>query len=108
MEKNLDVAFKHDVGTSTLRRVSEILAVEAELFDRLWYGRKPRDEEVPHLDWPDDIKEGMLANKHRVEEQYGVDELAKDVESEWAWGYLSGRISAIRWVLDDEWGMLDS
>ena len=76
--------------------------------DRLWYGRKPADEDVDLYDWPDDIKAGMLAAKRRVEEQYGVEELAKDVESDWAWGYLSGRISAIRWVLGDAWHNLDS
>ncbi|WP_205860485.1 restriction endonuclease [Phycicoccus sp. HDW14] len=108
VEKNLDLAFRHDVGTSTLRRVSEILEAESELMDRLWYGRKPADEEVDKLAWADDIKAGMLAAKRRVEEQYGVEELAKDVESDWAWGYLSGRISALRWVLGDEWHMLDS
>lgn len=108
VEKHLDIAFKHDVGTSTLRRVSEILAVESELMDRLWYGRKPADEDVDARGWPDDIKAGMLAAKRAVEEQYGVDELAKDVESDWAWGYLSGRISAVRWVLGDHWHNLDS
>lgn len=108
VEKNLDLAFRHDVGTSTLRRVSEILKAESEFTDRLWYGRKPADEDVEGLDWPDDIKAGMFAAKRRVEEQYGVDKLKKDVESDWAWGYLSGRISALRWVLGDEWHMLDS
>lgn len=108
VEKNLDLAFRHDVGTSTLRRVSEILKAESEFTDRLWYGRKPADEDVHLYDWADDIKAGMLAAKRRMEEQYGVEELAKDVESDWAWGYLSGRISALRWVLGDEWHMLDS
>lgn len=108
VEKNLDLAFKHDVGTSTLRRVSEILEEESKLSDRLWYGRKPKDEDVDLYDWPDDIKAGMLAAKRRVEEQFGVEELATDVESDWAWGYLSGRISAVRWVLGDDWHILDS
>lgn len=108
VERNLDLAFKHDVGTSTLRRVSEILEAESELADRLWYGRKPADEDVRLYDWADDIKAGMLAGKRRVEEQYGIESLVKDVETDWAWGYLSGRISAIRWVLGDDWGMLDS
>lgn len=108
VENNLDVAFKHDVGTSTLRRVSEILEAESMLEDRLWYGRKPADKDVDSYDWADEIKTGMLAAKRRVEEQYGVEELAKDVESDWAWGYLSGRVSAIRWVLGDEWHNLDS
>lgn len=108
VEKNLDLAFKHDVGTSTLRRVSEILAIESELSDRLWYGRKPADEDVPSLDWPEDIKAGMLAEKRRVEEEYGVESLEKDVATDWAWAYLSGKISAVRWVLGDDWDNLDS
>lgn len=108
VERNLDIAFRHNVGTSTLRRVSEILEAESELTDRLWYGRKPADEDLDLYDWPDEIKEGMLKAKREVELQYGIEELAKDVESDWAWGYLSGRISAIRWVLGDHWGMLDS
>lgn len=50
----------------------------------------------------------MLAAKREMEKQYGVEELAKDVESDWNWGYLSGRISARRWVLGEDWGILDS
>lgn len=108
VEKNLDLAFRHDVGTSTLRRVSEILRAESEFMDRLWYGRKPTDEDLKEMDWTDDIKARVLAGKRHMEEQYGVDALAKDVESDWAWGYLSGRISALRWVLGDDWHNLDS
>jgi len=35
-----DVAWQHDVGLSTLRRVSDIITKGNALFDRLWYGRK--------------------------------------------------------------------
>lgn len=108
VEPHLDVAFKHDVGTSTLRRVSEISQAETALFDQLWWGRKPSEDAVDGLGWPEDIKAGMLSAKKQVEEQYGLEELMKNVESDWAWGYLSGRISAIRWVLGDEWHNLDS
>jgi len=108
VEANLDLAFKHDVGTSTLRRVSEILQAESMLTDHLWYGRKPSDEDVEKRDWTDDIKAGLLDSKRRMEEQYGEAELMKNVESDWTWGYLSGRVSAIRWVLGDEWHNLDS
>lgn len=82
VEQNLELALKHDVGMSTLRRVSEILEAASMLMDRLWYGRKPADENVGHYDWPDNIKAGMLAAKRQVEEQYGVEELAKDAESD--------------------------
>ena len=50
----------------------------------------------------------MRAAQRRIEEQYGVEELMKNVESDWAWGFLSGKVSAIRWVLGYEWDMLDS
>jgi hypothetical protein len=43
-----------------------------------------------------------------MEEQYGREELLKNVESDFAWGMLSGKLSAIRWVLGYEWDMLDS
>jgi hypothetical protein len=39
LSDRMDLAFRHEVETSALRRVSEIIAVEHELFDRLWYGR---------------------------------------------------------------------
>lgn len=29
-------------------------------------------------------------------------------DDQFSWGMLSGSISAIRWVLGDEWGNLDS
>lgn len=108
VEKHLDLAFKHDVGTSTLRRVSEILAAESELTERLWYGRKPRAEDLAANDWSEDIKAAVREGKRMAEKEYGVDVLEKDVASDWDWGYLSGRASAIRWVLGDDWHNLDS
>lgn len=104
----LDVAFKHGVSTEALRKVSDILAVESELTDKIWYGRKPSgDQEVP-TDWAPDLVEGMRAAQRHMEEQYGVEELMSHVQSDFAWGMLSGKISAIRWVLGDEWDVLDS
>jgi HJR/Mrr/RecB family endonuclease len=108
VEKNLDLAFRHDVGTSTLRRVSEISKIESELTDHLWYGRTPTDENLKARDWADDLKAGVLESKRMMEKQYGSEQLANDVASQWAWGHLSGRIDAIRWVLGDDWGNLDS
>ena len=79
-----------------------------ELFDRLWYGRKPHRDAPDPDDLPPDIVAGMRAAQREVEEKYGIELLLKDVESEWAWGFLSGKVSAIRWVLGYEWDMLDS
>lgn len=104
---HMDIAFRHNVHTETLRRVADILAVEAGLTDRLWYGRKPADDDLRWDEYPPDIAERAKAAKRRVEE-IGLDVLRGDVESDWAWGFLSGKVSAIRWVLGYEWDMLDS
>jgi hypothetical protein len=106
---HLDVAFRHDVQTETLRKVADILAAEGELSDRLWYGRKPAHGDDSRLkDTPPDIVKGMREAQRHMEEKYGVEELMKDVASDWNWGFLSGKVSAIRWVLGYEWDMLDS
>lgn len=105
---HLDVAFKHDVGTSELRRVSDVLRLEDEMTQRLWYGRKPLDDDVDKYGWSEDLKKGMLAGKRRVEEQVGLEILEQDLSSDWNWGYLSGHVSALRWVLGSDLDMLDS
>jgi len=105
---HMDVAFNHDVYTSSLRRVSDILAIEAELTDKLWYGRKPgHDDPVPD-DWKPEIVAGMRAAQRQMEEQYGMEELLSHVKSDFEWGMLSGKVSAIRWILGYDWDMLDS
>lgn len=105
---HIDVAFRHDVQTETLRRVSDILAIEAKLSDRLWYGRKPaQDQPVPER-WSKEMEERVRSAQRTIEEQYGTSVLIKDVASDWSWGFLSGKVSAIRWVLGYEWDMLDS
>ncbi len=94
--------------TSSLRRVSKILAVESELTDKLWYGRKPAYHAPVPDDWAPELVTGMRAAQRQMEEQYGVEELLCHVESDFAWGMLSGKVSAIRWVLGADRDMLDS
>lgn len=105
----MDLAFRHQVETSALRRVSEIMAVEHELFDRLWYGRSEASigDERPE-GYSAEIWATAQAAARRIEEQYGVDLLRRDTETQFDWGMLSGKISAIRWVLGAEWDFLDS
>lgn len=105
----LDLAFRHDVETTALRRVSEIIAVADELFDRLWYGRSAAamTDERPE-DYSEEIWAGAQAAARRVEEQYGIEGLRSNTATQFDWGMLSGKISAIRWVLGDEWDNLDS
>lgn len=105
---HLDVAFRHNVSVSTLRRVSDILDAESILSDALWYGRKPgHDQPVPE-GWAEDVVKAMRQAMFRMEEQYGREALEKHTQSDWDWAFLSGKVSAIRWVLGYEWDMLDS
>lgn len=41
-----------------------------------------------------------------AEEEFGVEELGP--WSDFEWGMINGKLSAIRWMLGDEWDMLDT
>ena len=108
--QHMDIAFNHDVQTSSLRRVSEILKAEAKLGDALWYGRKPPKDVDPPADWDPEMVAGMRAAQEQMEQEYGIEWLYSHMDSDdnYSWGVLSGKISALRWVLGMEWDMLDS
>jgi len=106
------------------RLLTEILNAVDELTDKVWYGRHgllregvetgrihvveretfPRDPVNPTVQ--KDIWKGARRAAKRVEQQYGLDQLGPWDDFEW--GMLSGKLSALRWVLGDEWDMLDS
>ena len=47
----------------------------------------------------------------RIRQQYGEDNLlayATDANSDFEWGMINGKFSALRWVLGDEWDFLDT
>lgn len=50
----------------------------------------------------------MLAAKEGMEDQDGLEEPESHFSSDWNWRFLSGKASAIRWVLGCEWYSLDS
>lgn len=54
----------------------------------------------------DTIWEGMLASMKKAEEEVGITELGP--WSDFEWGMVNGKLSAIRWGLGDEWDMLDT
>lgn len=41
LKDRLDLAFRHDVALASLRTISAITAAEAEMYEQVWYGRKP-------------------------------------------------------------------
>jgi hypothetical protein len=53
-----------------------------------------------------DIWEGALKAAAKVEKRFGLENLGPWDDFEW--GMVNCKLSALRWVLGDEWDMLDS
>jgi hypothetical protein len=105
------------------RSFSEILAVEKELEQKIWYNRHKYREyligegEVKLIDRKDfdiktsqstivkDIWEGALESARKLEETYGAENLQF---SDFEWGMINGKLSALRWVIGDRWDNLDT
>lgn len=79
------------------------------MFNRLWYGQSEAavTDQRPE-GYTADVWEKALVAARRIEAEVGPEVLRQDVEDQFNWGMLSGKISAIRWVLGDEWDTLDS
>src|SRR6266545_1055691 len=106
------------------RRLREILDAIDLLFHQVWYNRhmntryrietgKTKIVEKEMFPVKDHNKrpiqrgvwEGALKAAARVEEKYGLENLGPWTDFEW--GMINGKLSALRWVLGDEWDMLD-
>jgi hypothetical protein len=105
------------------RSFSEILDVERELEQKIWYNRhKYREYQIKQgkiklIEREDfyikksqstivkDIWEGALESARKVEETYGPENLQF---SDFEWGMINGKLSALRWVIGDEWDNLDT
>lgn len=109
------------------RRLSELLEAEHVLFQQVWYNRKwgiidavekGKTTIVSKGDWDsampkarrkmivDDIWNGMLNGMKEAEAELGKENLGP--WSNFEWGMINGKLSALRWVLGDDWDMLDT
>jgi hypothetical protein len=106
------------------RRLSEILEAMVELLDKIWYNRHQnlrceiemgKHKIVDSENWSikdsarttvRDIWEGARKSAKRVERKYGTKNLGPWTDFEW--GMLNGKLSALRWALGEEWDMLDT
>jgi len=107
------------------RGLSEILEAEELLFHQVWYNRhwnlririkegkiKVVEQEThPHAPGaPEtiqrDVLQAAMRAALRVERRFGKKNLGPWDDFEW--GMVNGKLSALRWVLGDEWDMLDT
>lgn len=107
------------------RRLSEILEALDLLWKQIWYNRHQNlriaieegdHKVVPESEYSrnpyrqgetlDTVWATALAAARRTEEEVGLDRLGPWTDFEW--GMLNGKLSALRWVLGDEWDMLDT
>lgn len=94
------------------RTFNEIEEALGEFEDRIWYDRK-----LVHIE---NIKDGiaeidteigfqMLKAMKEVEDRRGGKEaLRAYYKNDYEWGVLNGKLSALRWVLGDDWDNLDT
>jgi hypothetical protein len=83
-----------------MRTEQEIEAAERRIGDRIWYERHVTLRERGQIS---EVAEAAAA---AVREGLREDELGP--YSDFEWGFLSVKLSALRWVLGDEWDSLDS
>jgi hypothetical protein len=118
-----EIAFEHE-WTQETRTLSEIISVIDELADKIWYDRHQMrrdaiasgkikiipagtyDPKTARYTIVADIWAGALKSAAKVERKYGIDNVGP--YSKFEWGMLNGKLSALRWVLGDEWDMLDT
>lgn len=96
----------------TMRKQKKIRKAEEEFFDRIWYDRK--------LVMFENIKEGketidketkktVVDLMKKLEVKYGGRRAMRNYcKDDFGWGMMCGKLSAIRWVLGDEWDDLDT
>lgn len=87
------------------RNWDEIHAAEEELFDRIWYQRSLNHEYDAGVDL-EGLRRIAGPGRARVEAKYGIENLGP--YSDFDWGMLNGKLSALRWVTGSEWDFLDT
>ncbi|MDR4495156.1 MAG: restriction endonuclease [Nitrospirales bacterium] len=97
---------KYNLTSVPIRSTKDILRAEEEFFTKVWYGRKQSAADCRAQGTPEYIIKGMLKAKRDAETRYGRKNLGP--WNDFEWGMLSGKLSALRWVLGDEWDMLDT
>jgi hypothetical protein len=87
------------------RNWEEIRDAEEEMFDRVWYERKLVGMQQEGAEG-EHYRALSAYGRAQVEAKYGVENLGPYTEFEW--GMINGKLSALRWVTGSEWDFLDT
>ena len=117
-----DLMLEHEWAQEP-RRLTEMVNAISELTDKVWYNRhQVRREKIetgvikivgkeiyPLKDFRErtiqrDIWEGAKKSARRVKKQHGLENLGPWDDFEW--GMINGKLSALRWVLGEDWDEL--
>lgn len=116
-----DLMIEHGDWTFEQRSLQAILEAEKEFEIKIWYNRhKNREYKIktgeikiiakadfgkhnPQNTIVKEIWEGAKQSAKRVEKQYGKKNLVWD---DFEWGMMNGKLSALRWMMGDEWDSL--
>ena len=105
-----DELLAHMRGEMTTPRSEDDISTEIDiLFDKVWYDRHQcirQRVEAGKTKVAPDIWEGALKAAKDVEKRYRKGELGPWTDLDW--GMINGKLSALRWVLGDDWDMLDT
>jgi hypothetical protein len=108
------------------RLLSEIMDAEHLLYRQVWYNRhqnvrisidRGKHKMVTEAEWKkypkrhqkmtvDTVWKMALAAAKRTEDEVGLENLGPWTDFEW--GMLNGKLSALRWVMGSEWDFLDT
>lgn len=91
------------------RTLDIISEAENEFFEKVWFDRHMSLRykiENGQETVASDIWKGALASAQKAIDKYGEENLGP--YSDFEWGMLNGKLSALRWVLGSEWDMLDT
>lgn len=99
--------FKED--DEDIRSLDEVMEMEHTFFDKIWFDRHmglayrvdKGSETVEPTIWKDALKAAQI-----IIDKYGEENLGP--YSDFEWGMLNGKLSALRWILGYEWDMLDT